>query len=164
MPRREHPLIVLTVESLAREFGVPPVDLWAWLDRKRPAPRWFVDAAVAAYHPGLRETDFDIDERLTARRQRSTLATMDTAPNAVLERKGRPLENVDQPLIAKLKSLGRTLTEEGKDPKVNRSRASLRSMVLDPSDPDYRPCPRRLAEHWQQKYGIPLSTWPRIRD
>lgn len=161
MPRREHPLIVLTVEALAREFGVAPADLWAWLDRKKPAPRWFVDAAVAAYHPGLRETDFDIDERLTSRRQRSTLATMDTAPIQV-ERKGRPLENADHPLIAALQAKGRTLTEEGKD--VGRSRASLRSFVLDAHDDDYRPVPRRLADHWLKTYGVPMSAWPRIRD
>lgn len=159
--RREslHPLIRLTIDGLAREFGVAPTVLWDALDGK-PSPPRFVKALVDAYAPGLTEADFVI-EGLSSRPKNGTLRTM-SATGIEAPQKGRPLEHGGHELIKALKKAGVTLAEAAKE--VKRSTASVRSWLYPVGDTSFRPIPRACAEHFRDKYKVPLATWPRITD
>ena len=155
--RKEHPLVVALVEAFARKAGIEPPTLWAALDGK-PADPGLVAGLVEAFHPVVRETDF---VALPARPKNGTLRTMSATAFATPV-KGRPTEHGKHPLIRALKKDGLTLTEVAKD--VGRSPASMRSWLYPVGDASFRPIPRACAEHFRDKYKVPLATWPRIAD
>lgn len=161
MPRPEHPLVVALVESYAREIGVPPSELWGALDGK-PARAELVRGLVEAFFPLVREDDFAI-EGLAPPRKRATLHTMHTTeiepPNP---RGGRPSRLKRHPLMVALKKAGVTVADEAAT--VRRSVSSVRSFCFAKANPAYRPIPRAIAERWEEVYGVPMATWPRIAD
>lgn len=150
--RKEHPLIVATIEALARRMEIQPEDLWAYLDRRRAPPPELRDALVAAFFPRVPPESF-----LTTREENSTIATMATT-EIEAPRLGRPLGQGKLPDA--LRKAGVTHAEAAA--KVKRSRASLRSWALPKSDPSWRPAPRAAVDVLKAEYGIPLSTWTQV--
>lgn len=154
MRRDLHPLIVLTVDALGRRFGVEPADLWAWLERRAPAPRWFVDAAIETYYPGLRETDFDIDESLAS------------VPNSArMEHVSQPQvepivgrKPTKHPFTAALRKRGMTLTEWAATNGVGRG--AVKSWFLP--GVGGRRIPRKWADAIEREFRVPATrrTWP----
>lgn len=168
MPRPEHPLIVLAVEALARRFGVEPADLWAWLDRRAPAPRWFVDAALVAFYPGLRESDFDIDESLTSLHGRNTVEDMGQAVSsnalrsAAIMGQGARGHLLVQELIKRGQTLGEARTFVNKRTGRRFAYSTVASWVKPKGDPAARAIPAVAAEAFEEEYGVPLSAWSRV--
>lgn len=151
MKRREHPLIVATIENLARSSGIDPQDMWAYLDRRKAPSKKLRDAFVAAFFPRVPPESF-----LPSPEDNSTIRTM---REEILEpRMGRPLKAGK--LAAALVKAGVTLAEIAAAAK--RSTASVRSWSYPLSDDSHRPAPRQVVEMFQDKYGIPLSVWPEI--
>lgn len=151
-----HPLIVLTVDALAREFGVPPKELWDALEGK-PSRREFVERLVAAYYPGLRESDFVIEGSLTARKEPSTIRTM--RANEIDEpRVGRPIgEKVDRSpagnkLVAVLIKRGISIAEVAR--AVKRDAATMRAYLRAKDSKHYRPMPDDVKAYIRSEYGV----------
>jgi hypothetical protein len=158
--RTEHPLLILTVDRLARAIDLEPQQLWDAVDGK-PTPAWIVDRLVDAYYPGLRREDFVVDESLPSPPKNGTLRTM-SATTFAPTRRGRPMQNRNHPLMEALFKAGVTVLEEAKT--VGYSPASIRSFCYAKGDPSARPIPRDLAEHWKKTRGVPLSAWPNKKD
>lgn len=149
MKRREHPLIVASIEAIARNGGLDPEDLWAYLDRRKAPPRAVRDALVAAFFPLVPPESF-----LPSDEEISTIRTMRTEIDP--PRRGRP-PVVDHPLFAALAAKGVTLAEEAQ--AVHRSPASIRSMCYPKGNDSRRPAPEALQKRWLAEYGVPLKAW-----
>jgi hypothetical protein len=158
-----HPLVVLLVDAFARRSDVEPEDLWAWLAREKKAPRWWVEKAVAAFFPGLRESDFDVDDSLTSPQEAATLATMPQVETSTRKRKvSRAMldpENRKHPLVKALVKEGVTVTALAKD--MGYPRSSVQSWY-DPNNP--RPIPKAAALKLQKRFGIGLDYWRKVVD
>jgi hypothetical protein len=166
-PRPEHPLVVLAVEALARRFGVETADLWAWLDRRQPAPRWFVDAALAAFYPGLRESDFDI-ESLTSLHGRNTVEDMGQAVSsnalrsAAVMGQGARGHALVQELIKRGQTLGEARAAVNKRTGKRYAYSTVASWVKPKGDPAARAIPEVAAKAFEAEYGVSLSAWSRV--
>lgn len=174
MPRPEHPLIVATIDALARQFGVAPADLWAWMDRTRKAPRWFVDAAVQAFDPILRETDFDVDESLPSAPKHVTFGAMqatkssskaprrmarwqvDAVAKAIGVDEIRLFEGAkptDHPFVNALREKGVTLTEWCAKHRLKRE--AVKGWYT--TGVGARRIPRRWAKAIEAELGLPAD-------
>jgi hypothetical protein len=148
--RPEHPLIVLTVEALAREFGVTPKALWDAIDGK-PTPARLVKALVAAYYPGLREADF-VTEGSTS------------APNGGIF--GAPMQTetivgakpTDHPFTRALRARGLTLAEWCQTHDIERMMAK----GWYTSGSGARRIPRAVADMIESELGVRATpaNWP----
>jgi hypothetical protein len=150
--RREHPLIVLTVEALARQFGVEPTALWNAIDGK-PTPRGLVDALVKAYYPGLREADFLVDEGSTSVPNGTKMRGNVQGQALIGGREGRP--SLEHPFTRALHSKGITVTEWAAKHKVDRGTVKFWYMTGG------RKIPRAMADLIQLELGVPATakTW-----
>jgi hypothetical protein len=164
--RALHPLIVLTVEALARRFRVEPADLWDWMDRKKPAPRWFVAAAVEAFYPGLRESDFDVDDTLTSANTDNTVDAMETTSNVLKSRARLNDASREHPAVRAWAERNMTVGEAAgvlaKRLKRKVPRSTLQAWYKPPTDPGYRRIPDDAARACEEEWGIPRSAWHRI--
>lgn len=163
-PPVPHPLDIALRDRFARQAGIDPAQLAAWLEWREAPPRAVVDRLVAAFFPLVPPESFlSGEETLPSKRQYGTLHTMHTseieAPNP---RGGRPSKLKRHPLMAALKKAGVSVAEEAAN--VRRSVSSVRSFCFARDNEAYRPVPRAIAERWRDVYGVPLTAWPRIAD
>lgn len=149
--RPEHPLIVLTVEALAREFGVPPKALWDAIDGK-PSPRRLVEKLVKAYWPGLREADFVIEGSTSVPNGTKVGAKME-GQALIGGREGRP--TLEHPFTRALHKQGVTVTEWAAKHEIDRS--TVKFWYMDGG----RKIPRKWADIIEGELDVPATakTW-----
>lgn len=150
--RREslHPLVVLAVDAFARTFGVEAADLWAWMARERPAPRWFVDRVVESFLPGLRETDFDVDESLSSVPKGTKVGVPMEAQPLIGGGTGRPM--IEHPFTRALHQRGMTVTDWAASHKVDRH--TVKFWYVEGG----RQIPRHWADLIQRELKVPATT------
>ncbi len=151
-PPVPHPLDLALRVRFAREAGIDPERLAAWLEWREAAPREMVDRLVAAFFPVVPPDAFLVEEPLPPRRDDATIATQmlqsphDTVPGV------KPTRH---PFSEALRKRGISLAEWAKDHGVSASYA--RSWIQKGAGA--RPIPKKFATLIAVEFGIPLSAW-----
>lgn len=144
-----HPLLVLPFEALSRQFGVAPEDMWAYVERRRRAPRWLVNALVETFEPGLSDDDFDIDETLPSVPNGATIGTqMHVEP--IVGAKPTP-----HPFTRALRKRGMTVTEWADAHGLTR--AAVKAWFLPA--PSGRKIPRSMVRIIEAELKVPATAW-----
>jgi hypothetical protein len=160
-PPVPHPLDLALRARFAREAGLDPDELTAWMEWRKPAPPIVVEGLVAAFDPLVPPDSFLFaNTRLTSNSDNSTIRTMRT--ERIDEPKiGRPFK-LSHRLIDELAARNISLAEEAR--AVKRTPTSLRNMMYPKGHPSNRPVPRQLQKRWETLYGVPESDWARVVD
>jgi DNA-binding NarL/FixJ family response regulator len=148
-------MVQALVEAYARRAGIPPADLWSYLDRRAAPPPELRDAIVAAFFPRVPPDSF-----LTAS---ANIDTLDTDMQATTEpRRGRPLTQRKHPFVRALIREGLTIAEVADELKAKQS--TVKAWYKKVGTVAHRPIPKAMAERIRDRFKVPLSAWDRIAE
>lgn len=155
-PPVPHPLDIALRDRFARQSGIDPAQLAAWLEWREAPPRAIVDRLVAAFFPLVPPEAFLSDEETLPSSGDNAKIDTGMQMESTQSTTFRGVAPTESTAATKLRAAGRSIAEWAKANGVPYSTA--RSWFQ--KGKGGRPVPSRHYESMRAEFGIRRHEWP----